>query len=440
MNGSKSRIAISPHSANVFCQGVRAPSFDAIGTIAGRRSLSLLPQGVGDVITLVAAGDVEWSGLGMDYDIWCTETLFKDAGEMTTGWPAIPRVINPETRARLQSSDPAVLERYAEKFADSERLLQRIREHFGQKALHHLKFESIEDWATFPFRRIRSTFREADIAFLNLETPLSSTAFRVGSFMTPPEFTLGLTDVGLTLVSLANNHMLDAEVRGLVDTMGALDAAGILYVGAGLDLARARSPQIVKRSGITVGFLAYTQQENHDGFANSLRPGVAPMDPLLIADDIARLKGSVDHVIVSLHWDSYEYEREQMNVAHREAVEFAHQLIDRGASAILGHHPHVPRAVEYYRGAPILYSMGHLIFGGAHPWWDDNFIARLCIGKEAIARVELLPTAGRMIELAQPWIVDGQRARDLILRLQQLSEGFGGTLRDEGGIGVLTEH
>lgn len=407
---------------------------------------NLLPEE--NAINLVAAGDVEWSGT------WVDETsggIFLDPGNATKangGWQPVPRLIVPETLAILRERHPDVVKRY-EASIEKDRLArtaesgvtpQLVKAMWGGRKPHNLTFGSDVDWAQYPFRKVRDVFRAADIAFVNLETPLSDQAPRSGAFVTPRRFTIGLLDAGIELVSIANNHMMDAQIWGLYDTLDTLEKAGIHAIGAGKTLAQARRPYIVESKGIRVAFLAYSQSENSgpNGFALPSRAGVAPLDPLLIEEDIQLIRDSVDHVILSFHWDLFQFDASKSFDLHPEAIAFAHQMIDVGVDAILGHHSHVPRAVEYYKGKPILYSMGHLIFSYGVPAWVDNFVARISIAKDQIPRVEILPVAGRFEELGQPYFLEGQRAKAMLLHLQAISKGLGGLLRIEGNKGVLT--
>ena len=391
-------------------------------------------------ITLIAAGDVEWSGTWFDED-WWEETIFYDSGEKTSAvgaWVPIPRLISPETRTALAKRYPEVMARYNKLHSDGDKAKKEAYRHFEKRKSHGLTFQSDSAWAKYPFQHVASAFRDADVAFINLETPLSDRADRVGAFLTPTAFTEGIVDAGIDVVSIANNHMLDAQIWGLQDTVEALDKAGIHHVGAGKNLAQAREPYIVEKNGIKIAFLAYTQGENNQGFATSYKPGVAFMDPLLIQEDIKRIRGQVDHVILSFHWDTYSIDDTKRFDLHPDAIAFAHDMIDAGADAILGHHPHVPRAVEYYKGKPILYSMAHLIFSVGLPSWMDNYVARLTLTKSAIPSVEILPVGGQMIDLSQPHFLEGKRAQALLSHLQGLSNGMGGNLRIVGDKGVLT--
>ena len=402
----------------------------------------------GDHITIVAAGDVEWSGTWVDDS---PEEIFLDPGATPRaqgGWQAIPRLISAAMTGSLKERAPEVWQRYEESVARDRRAREAqtgVTEEVAKaiwcdRKTHDRRFASEHEWATHPFKQIRDVFRTADVSLINLETPLSDRAPRVGAFLTPTRFVDGLKDAGISVVSLANNHMLDAQLWGLYDTLDALENAGIQAIGAGRDLTQARRPYIVEKRGVRVAFLAYTQSENsgRTGFALSSRGGVAPLDPLLIEADINQVRGDVDHVVLSFHWDLFQFDRSKSFELHPDAIAFAHHVIDSGADAILGHHAHVPRAVEYYKDRPILYSMGHLIFSYGVPAWVDNFVARLVLTKKAIPRVEILPTAGRFEELGAPFFLSGERAAAMLTHLKELSVGLGGALTIDGDRGVLT--
>src|SRR5690606_34902650 len=143
---------------------------------------------------------------------------------------------------------------------------------------------------------------------------------------------------GIDVVSIANNHAFDAEEMGLFDTIDALARAGVGRVGGGRDLEDARRPFVIERNGIRFAFLGYTQFVNGgpSAFALPNRSGVVPLNPLVIKEDIRRVRDQVDYVVVSFHWS-----RENTQEIHEEDRKFAHEIIDAGADIILGHHPHV---------------------------------------------------------------------------------------------------
>jgi poly-gamma-glutamate synthesis protein (capsule biosynthesis protein) len=209
----------------------------------------------------------------------------------------------------------------------------------------------------------------------------------------------GLSAAGFDVMSVANNHIMDAGHRGLADTLAGLRAAGIAPVGAGADLAEARAATFVERDGVTVGFLAYTcvyapgfpawssrpgcaTIEVHTVYRSELgQPGTRPqvqtfVDPTAkaaVAADVAAARERCDVLVMSMHWGIHnlpavlaDYERE-----------LGHALVDAGADVVLGHHQHIVKGVEVYRGKPILYGLGNFLF--------DTDTARV-LERSAVAR------------------------------------------------------
>lgn len=312
--------------------------------------------------------------------------------------------------------------------------LETTESHHVRAIQYGLDFDSPEDMARYPLERIAPVLRSADIAFANLETPLSDRARHNGAFRTPTAFADGLRWAGIDVVSTANNHALDAEGDGLADTKEALWRAGVGAVGTGMDLEDARRPFIVERNGIRVGFLGYSQFVNGgtSNFAQPSRPGVAPLDPFLIEEDIRRLRDQVDYVVLSFHWNI-----ENSQETHPKAREFAHRMVDAGADIILGHHPHVPRGVETYKGKVIFYSFGNLIFGHNHTYWMDNYVARLTLEPERIRQVEILPVSGRGTGLSQPYLLEGDEARAVLEDVQARTRQLDSTMEIQGDVGVI---
>jgi poly-gamma-glutamate synthesis protein (capsule biosynthesis protein) len=155
----------------------------------------------------------------------------------------------------------------------------------------------------------------ADVLIAGLEcaittatTPWTKTP-KVFHFRAPPEATAVLQTAGVRMVSLANNHVLDFDVPGLLDTLDHLDAAGIAHAGAGRNLAEARQPAVVDANGMRVGMIAGTDNEPAWA-ATATEPGMSylPIDPSPTTLDIvaagvqaARDRGAT-FVILSLHW------------------------------------------------------------------------------------------------------------------------------------------
>jgi poly-gamma-glutamate synthesis protein (capsule biosynthesis protein) len=336
-------------------------------------------------------------------------------------WIPVPYVITNETKPYLE-----------EKLG---RPLEGPQSHHIASIHYGLEFDSPVEMARYPFRNIAPVLREADIAFANLETPLSERARNSGAFVLSTAFADGLRWAGIDVVTTANNHALDAEGEGLVDTKAALREAGIGAVGTGINLEDARRPYIIERDGIKIAFLGYAQFVNagNSAFALEDYPGVVPLDPFIIKEDIRRVRDQVDYVAVSFHWAI-----ENSQETHPMAREFAYDILDAGADIILGGHPHVPRGVEVYKGKVIFYCFGNLIFGHNHTYWMDNYLGRLTLARDGIMKVEILPVAGRGTHLSQPYLLEGEEAQALLEDVQGLSAKLDTRMEIVGDVGLIT--
>ncbi len=252
------------------------------------------------------------------------------------------------------------------------------------------------------FDDIKPFIQGADLAFLNLETPLTNrdaTGNKRWPLVTRPDRLQWLIDAGFNLYSLANNHTHDAGDRGVHDTLEAFEgarAAGhtIWWAGAARDKAGAWSLTTFTPPGksIVVAFVALGEA----------RTGLVPppKDPRAL-DLIRRADQQADVVIVSVH-SGREYEH--VPRAHR--AERFRGYVDAGADLVLGHHPHVVQGVERYKDAVIFHSLGNLSFGSRsirHLYAGAKLYGILPIidiqdGK--VAHVEIVPLYVNNVE---PW-------------------------------------
>jgi poly-gamma-glutamate synthesis protein (capsule biosynthesis protein) len=287
--------------------------------------------------------------------------------------------------------------------------------------------------ADYPFQQVAAVLREADIAFANLEVPITAggaPAQKDYVFRTPPEAAAGLAGAGLDIVSLANNHVLDYGVVGLADTLAALGQAGIAATGAGEDEAAARTPAILGVEGLRVAFLGYVQvpDDSVSGFgeaelaAGPDRPGVAWARREAVIADVEAAAREADLVVVSLHAGT-EYQEEPSALQR----ELAHAAVDAGADLVLGHHPHVLQGIERYKGALIAYSLGNFVFDFdetdyAHSGLPSaqSLILKVTLGREGVRDFEVLPVRIDPLE-ARPYLVDGEDAAAVRARMERLS-------------------
>jgi poly-gamma-glutamate capsule biosynthesis protein CapA/YwtB (metallophosphatase superfamily) len=220
------------------------------------------------------------------------------------------------------------------------------------------------------FGKVSADLSGADITFANLETPVDQTKAISGypKFNARPELLKALKKSGVTIVSIANNHALDAGSGGLARTIDNLDAAGLLFVGAGRTKAEAAEIKYVKARGLTVAFLAYTYSTNQSLRQKTpMTPGVNILAPGSEQDlgravtNVREARRRADIVVVSLHWGE-----EYAKVPTPWQRKVASELVEAGADVILGHHPHVLQPIESHaakdgRAALVAFSLGNFI-------------------------------------------------------------------------------
>jgi hypothetical protein len=199
------------------------------------------------------------------------------------------------------------------------------------------------------------TLRAADLGFANLEMPVAEPGWlRPGcspEFRNDPEVPGALARAGVRVVSLANNHMMDAGPRGLARTREACAAAGLATVGAGGDLDEARRPARLTVSGVRVVVLGYASGTRDA--AGPAQPGVAPLDPAIVRADLTRWRPEADVLVVSAHWGSMYVDYPPPRV-----LELAGVMADAGADLVIGHHPHVTQGARRFGRTLVLFSLG----------------------------------------------------------------------------------
>lgn len=288
---------------------------------------------------------------------------------------------------------------------------------------------------TWPYQFILDTLQAADIAFVNLESPLSDggePADKDFVFLGPPLAAEGLADAGIDVVTMANNHVLDYGLTALRDTWMHLQAAGIPQTGSGENETEARAPVILTANGLRIAFLSYvnTPPDSVSGFvvedtkATATTPGVAWLSPEAVSEDVSAAKREADVVIVAF----------QAGVEYAEApialqVDSAHAAIDAGASVVFGHHPHVLQGIETYRGGIIIYSLGNLVFDFdfvdySFPGLPSALTGMLSVevSKTGVVSCGFIPMVIAE-EDGRPRPVSGAEAAPVLERMQRLSDG-----------------
>jgi hypothetical protein len=201
--------------------------------------------------------------------------------------------------------------------------------------------------------------RDSDLRIVNCECALTRATkpvWKSGAvFKGQPGHARGLTTVPFDVACLANNHVLDYGLRGLRETLQALTRASIKTVGAGLTEDEAYAPLTLVRNGLAIHLVNLSEGE--DLTASRGGPGVAGWDIQRAAATVRRCKHAGGVVIVIAHCglEYVPYPPPYVVAAFRV-------MIDAGADAVVGHHPHVPQGIEYRDGKPIVYSLGNFLF------------------------------------------------------------------------------
>ena len=274
----------------------------------------------------------------------------------------------------------------------------------------------------YAFDKMRPWLQKADIAFGNLEGPLTDRGEPAPDkkylFRSPPaKVADALKAAGFDIVSLANNHSLDYGSEGLADTIAALDKVGVHHVGAGENLAVARQAAILQRNGLKVAFLAYSLTFPEEFWATANRAGTVFGYREIVEGDIRAAKQKADIVVASFHWG-----QESKTELRPYQVALGHAAIDAGASLVIGHHPHILQSVERYKDGVILYSMGNFAFGSYSPNAKVSALAEIEFDGNKLTQVRLQPINVFNIQvLFQPQPLVGQAAADVVDHLQQLS-------------------
>ncbi len=212
-----------------------------------------------------------------------------------------------------------------------------------------------------PFKQVAALLKRADLRIANLECVIAAKGKVVEkpwTFLARPTV-LPTLKRHIDVVSVANNHSGDFGADAFSEMLGRLRKAGLAYFGGGPDLRRAHQPLIVEQKGVRIALLGYNHFFPRRFEAGDHSAGVAWADEEQMAYDIALARQQADIVIPYMHWG-----QEHETVASARQRELARLLIDAGADAVVGSHPHVMQDTEIYRGKPIIYSLGNFVFDG----------------------------------------------------------------------------
>lgn len=260
-------------------------------------------------------------------------------------------------------------------------------------------------------KEVQQTMHNADIFMANNEfcytTSTNAVPYKEYHFKANPSTVSRLDEMGVDIVSVANNHLYDFGEEGFVDTIDTLERADVPFVGGGHNLEEAKNSIVYFLvNGMKIAYIAATQVEIDAGYneaamftkpATDTRAGVVRcFDPAMVNDMIKTAKEHADFVVVYPHW-GHEYIQE----LQPDEQKIAYSFVDAGADVILGAHPHILQGAEYYKDVPIFYSLGNFSFSSRV---RDISLVSLVVTIDGIKNARFIPAmenAGITIQCAK---------------------------------------
>lgn len=237
--------------------------------------------------------------------------------------------------------------------------------------------------------------QQADICMVNNEfsyslrgEPLAEKAF---TFRSRPENVGLLHEMGVDIVSLANNHVYDWGEDALFDTLDTLKNAEIPYIGAGRNLDEARAPYYFELNGRIIAYISATQVErNENPDTRGATEVTAGTFRCFTEEEFARLLETVkeadaraDVTVVYIHWGT-----ENTDELHWAQEQQAPRLVEAGADLIVGDHPHCLQGIDFIEGVPVFYSIGNFWFNSKSL---DTGLLKVVLDEEGGLSCQFLP-------------------------------------------------
>lgn len=244
-----------------------------------------------------------------------------------------------------------------------------------EKAVTTAKLDAAEgDISKCISLELLAIMQSADIMCLNNEFTYSNNGSpmegKMYTFRANPERVSVLQEMGVDIVTLANNHVYDYGKQALLDTFDTLEGAEIDYFGAGRNLEEAMEPVYYTLDDKVIAFVGASRAEKYKMTpqATETNPGILRCyDTALFLQSIAKAKENADFVIAMVHWGTeYSYDLEEVQLTTGK------EYLEAGADVIIGAHSHCLQGMEYYNGKPIIYSLGNY-------WFNDKTLDSMLV-------------------------------------------------------------
>ena len=234
------------------------------------------------------------------------------------------------------------------------------------------------------FEHVSPVFELYDAVVVNLECPVTekvSPLHKKYIFKADPEWVQALSDAGISHATMANNHTNDQGRDAMDETFQYLGKHHIRGIGYGINQNEACSPTLIRKHGMSVAIFNSVTIPLENWVYLSASPGICQAKP---HEMIARIKAyKEDHpahfIVVVLHW-GVEFAEHPTDEQRYQA----RSIVDSGADAVIGHHPHVVQDLERYKGKPILYSLGNFVFDQHYPSARKGIMAGLTFYHDSV--------------------------------------------------------
>lgn len=238
-----------------------------------------------------------------------------------------------------------------------------------------------------PFASVASVLGDADLTLGNLECAIVKEGHAVDKPFTfrGPQSSLPLLKQHFSAVSLANNHSGDWGKHGFATELELLRETGLPWFGGGVNEREAHRPLVLTAAGKRIAFLGYNDYPPRSFAAGPSTPGTAWLVERDAIRDIQLARKQADFVVLFVHWG--EDLEPEVTAQQKKS---GHALIDAGADAVIGGHPHLIQDVEWYKDKPIVYSIGNFVF--------DYFPYDPAVWKAWIVRLTLSKTSRPGVE------------------------------------------
>lgn len=260
-----------------------------------------------------------------------------------------------------------------------------------------------------------SLWNAADMRIFNLEVPLTdkeNPIAKCGPNLIASTSTVnGIKALNPSLLTLANNHILDQGEQGLKSTEYILNKNNISFVGVGNNLDEASKPYIIQNNELKIGI--YACAEHEFTIATEKKPGANPFDPLESLEHIQNLKDQCDYVIVLYHGgkEHYRYPSPYLQKVCRKIAE-------KGADLVICQHSHCIGCFEQYENSTIIYGQGNFIFDDCDSeYWQTSILINIEIKNGLNIGYIPIMKKENVVRLAK-----GEVAEEILLNFNKRSE------------------